>query len=59
MNDNIKEFVNLVENTARLSGNQYAYCAGYYESMLSQLAKDIPEVAEFIQHRVDYINRHK
>ena len=56
MNDNIKEFVELIEATAKNeSGNPYAYCAGYYESLIRHLAKDIPEVAEYIQRRVNFI----
>lgn len=59
MNDNIKEFIKLVEETSKSSNGdvQYAYVAGYYESIISGLVRDIPEVAEFIQSRVDFINR--
>jgi hypothetical protein len=38
---------------------QYAYVAGYYESMLSRLAADVPEVAEFLQLRVYLLSNQK
>lgn len=57
--DNIKNFTSQIEGMGREQGNQYAYCAGYYESLLGQLAKDIPEVAEYIQRRVDFLTNQK
>lgn len=63
MYDNIKELVQLVEerSTAHSSEGKvmHAFTAGYYESMLSHLAKDIPEAAEFIQRRVNYLRNQR
>lgn len=58
MFDNIKNLVAAVEQKSMedIGKVHQAYVAGYYESMLSQLAKDIPAVAEFIERRVQYIN---
>jgi hypothetical protein len=57
MNENIKELTALVEAKGRESGNEYAFCAGYYESMLSHLAREIPEVDNFLQRRVNYLTK--
>lgn len=61
MFDNIKDFVAAVESKSMddIGKVHQAYVAGYYESVLSYLAKDIPEVAEFLNRRVQYINEHK
>lgn len=58
MNDNIKELIALIEEQSKSNKGevQYAYVAGYYESMLSRLAMDIPEVAEFLQRRINFLN---
>lgn len=58
MFDNIKDFVAAVESKSveSIGKVHQAYVAGYYESVLSQLAKDVPEVAEFLNRRVQYIN---
>lgn len=57
MSKNIKNFVNAVEARAkdRNGSVQYAYVAGYYESMLSHLAMDFPEVAKALEDRVALI----
>ena len=61
MTENIKELTALVEEQSKsLRGEvQYAYVAGYYESMLSRLAADVPEVAEFLQLRVYLLSNQK
>ena len=56
MNENTKELIALIEAKGQESGNPYAYCAGYYESLLTHLAREFPEVDAFLQRRVNYIN---
>jgi hypothetical protein len=61
MTENIKELTALVEEQSKSRNGevQYAYVAGYYESMLSRLAADVPEVAEFLQLRVYLLSNQK
>ena len=61
MTENVKELTALVEEQSKtLNGEvQYAYVAGYYNSMLSRLAADVPEVADFLQRRVNYLSNQK
>lgn len=61
INSNIQNFINAVEESSKGADGavRYTYVAGYYESMLSHLAKDFPEVAEILQRRVDYIEQTK
>lgn len=61
INSNIQDFINAVEGMSKGDDGavRYTYVAGYYESMLSHLAKDFPEVADVIQRRVQYIEQTK
>lgn len=58
MFENIENLVVAVEQKSveSIGKVHQAYVAGYYESMLSQLAREIPEVAQFIERRVQYMN---
>lgn len=51
MNGNIKDFVRYVQekSKSRRGEVQYAYVAGYYESVLADLARRIPEVDKYLK----------
>ena len=61
MTENIKELSALVEEQSKSRNGevQYGYVAGYYASMLSRLAADVPEVVEFLQLRVYLLSNQK
>jgi hypothetical protein len=50
----IKDLINMVEDDSRdwLGNVTYAYCAGYYSSMLQTMAHEVPGVEEYIAKRV-------
>ena len=52
----------LVKHIEELSKNrknevQYAFVAGYYESLLTGLARKFPEVEEYLKDRADLCDR--
>jgi hypothetical protein len=53
MYDNIIAFTWGLDILANKSGNPYAYKAGYLESTLSHLVKDVPGAAEWLDRRVE------
>jgi hypothetical protein len=50
----IKDLIEMVEDDSRdwLGSVTYAYCAGYYSSMLQTMAHEVPGVEEYIAKRV-------
>ena len=51
----IKDLINMVENDSLdWQGNvTYAYCAGYYSSLLQTMATQVPGVEEYLAKRVE------
>jgi hypothetical protein len=58
VNDNVKDLVKMVENDSLdWQGNvTYAYCAGYYSSLLQTMANQVPGVEEYLAQRVQALN---
>ena len=56
---NMDRVVSHIEELAKNRNGevQWAFVAGYYESMLTGLAKKFPEVEEYLKHRADLYDR--
>ena len=54
----MEDLIKMVENDSRdWQGNvTYAYCAGYYSSMLQTMANQVPGVQEYIAKRIEAMN---
>lgn len=46
---------NYISEFPRTSGPSPAYMAGYYEGMLEEMIKTVPEARNFIEHRALYL----